>query len=1110
LSGSDLENERLAALRALDLLDTAPEPEFDSLTDLAAAVLGVQMAAVSLVDRDRQWFKSALNLPVRETPRDIAICHHTIQQDGILHVPDTLEDPRFRDNPLVTGGPRLRGYAGVPLQDPTGYRVGTLCVLHNQPLPLDDDKRSRLAALGRLVEERIAERVRDRDSRSANRVLAAITAIQRDFIEANGQEEIAMPGLLAAAIELTGSEMGVVGDLHTSGGVVTLNVRAALDHEGRQKQRRSIELLPFRDDLRDALERGRPAVIVETERLQRFQDLAGGQTPDSVAVIPLFSRDRQIALLGLANRPGGYSEAELEGWRPFFQSAGQLMGALLTSRARDQALLRLAESEQRYNLALEGVASGVWEMNPGTGALFTSDRLLDIIGNARSQDGQRGIDEPDGYARFLERVHPEDRPVLEQALKQSWDSGGTLECSYRYRHARGHDIELFVRGKTQLDRHGRPHRMVGSAEDVTAQRQLAREEERYRQRLEALSELGGIGSWEVDLVENRVYWDAITRRIHEVDADFEPDVETGINFYAPEARGPITQAIERAIASGETWDLELPLITAKDRRIWVRAVGKPILRDGQAVKLLGSFQDITERRERQYAMRTLESRLAMSLEASEIGSWEYCRATGQHSWDENTRKLYAYPLDADMPPGHEFVERLHPDDRARVITGIQKIFDTGGRLTEEFRFLDWNGNWKHIRSYGLFVERPEGPGILTGFNYDVTADVELARELGEARARAEAASQAKSQFLANMSHEIRTPLNGMMGMAQLLQLSDLNPEQADSVQTLKSCGQALLDIVEDVLDIAKIESGLFEIASAPFDLTALLQSTLKIAGATARDKGLSLTLDIGPDVPSRVVGDEKRIRQVLINMLGNAAKFTREGAVGLTVHRLESGDLRFEVRDTGPGIAEAHLAKVFDRFVQADVSSTRSHGGTGLGLAICREIVERAGGRIGVDSRLGEGSLFWFELPWLEAEADETRAASVSSIVGLDAGSRGRVLVVDDVETNRIVAAALVGRAGFQVELAASGAEALKRLEQDRFDAVLMDIQMPEMSGEEAIRRIRQSGRDYAGLPIIAVTADATAGARERYLSIGASDYLTKPLDLGHVNAVLGALRSAA
>ena len=585
-------------------------------------------------------------------------------------------------------------------------------------------------------------------------------------------------------------------------------------------------------------------------------------------------------------------------------------------------------------------------------------------------------------------------------------------------------------------------------------------------------------------------------------------MEEAINFYAPEAREVVSAAVNSSLETGGGWDLELPLITATGRRIWVRAVGRAVFKDGVVSSLVGSFEDISTRKQHEEELAELSSRLQVTLEASNIGAWEYCRETDQHWWDDTTRALYGYPLDCEVPQVEDFGKHLHPEDHARVLQEIANAFEHKGRLTADFRFIGWDGVTRHIRSYGLYRERLDAPPIITGFNYDITADVEAAEKLRRATEKAEEANRAKSQFLANMSHEIRTPMNGVLGMAQLLRMTDLDDKQRHFVDTLHTSGRALLELIEDILDISKIEAGVLTLVEKPFDLHATVHSVIDMIGGLAREKGLDVDLDIDGALPTRIVGDQKRFRQVLINLVGNAAKFTSSGFVKLTASVVSPERLRFEVQDSGPGIPADQLDRIFGRFAQVDDSATRQHGGTGLGLAICQEIVSLAGGEIGVESELGNGSTFWFEIPF---EIDNATSVAKQDDAGLKLSSevarpdhaKQRVLVVDDVMTNQMVAAALLRGAGYEVELAGNGQEALDQLDQHGFDAVLMDIQMPVMTGDEAIRSIRASGKPYAGIPILALTADATAGAADKYLEAGANGYLAKPLDLKAVVTAL-------
>ncbi len=372
---------------------------------------------------------------------------------------------------------------------------------------------------------------------------------------------------------------------------------------------------------------------------------------------------------------------------------------------------------------------------------------------------------------------------------------------------------------------------------------------------------------------------------------------------------------------------------------------------------------------------------------------------------------------------------------------------------------------------------------------------------------AESASRSKSEFLANMSHEIRTPMNAIIGLTHLARLAQPSPAVDGHLGRISVAANSLLRIINDILDLSKIEAGKLAIEPIEFVLDALLRDVLSITGTNASGKGVEFTYSVAPEVPKRLVADADRVGQVLANLCANAVKFTERGSIRVSVRVVEENaskvTLEFAVRDTGIGMSETQLAGLFQPFTQVDTSSTRRRAGTGLGLSISTRLVEAMGGRIDVKSEPGRGSIFSFTVVCgrVEGEAQEDATAS-GEINAVPDFSGARILVVEDDEVNQIVARGVLEAGGAVVSIASNGREALELVQPGKFDVVLMDLQMPDMDGIETTRRLRENPA-LAGLPIIAMTASAMAGDRERLLEAGMNDYVAKPVRVAAVYATV-------
>lgn len=455
-----------------------------------------------------------------------------------------------------------------------------------------------------------------------------------------------------------------------------------------------------------------------------------------------------------------------------------------------------------------------------------------------------------------------------------------------------------------------------------------------------------------------------------------------------------------------------------------------------------------------------------------------------------------------------FASIIHPDDIDHITASDNRDHIDRYRLTYRVICADGRIIWVEDSGQAVFDEM-QNLIWLDGVMLDITMRKSFEEEILAAREKAEAANIAKSNFLATVSHELRTPLHGVIGMASVLKQTPLTAEQTGYTQIIESSGQALLGLINEILDLAKIESGKIEIHPVEFDLARHIREILEIIEVQARPKNLELSLTIAPELPATITGDPARLRQILLNLLGNAVKFTNAGKVALEIGLFVDADgkrfVSYSVSDTGIGISAASLEMIFKPFQQADQSTTRKFGGTGLGLTISRQLTHMLGGSISVRSVPGEGSVFTVTLPFAEGGSGE-KISKADVPLSEPVTFRGqRIILAEDDPVNQLVSQAVLSQMGLQVQIAENGAELLRLMETDEPDLILMDCMMPVMDGYEATRRIREreNKENLPRIPIIALTANALQSDREKCLAAGMDDYISKPFNANDMNKTL-------
>ena len=778
--------------------------------------------------------------------------------------------------------------------------------------------------------------------------------------------------------------------------------------------------------------------------------------------------------------------------------------AALAGRMAELLATRHGESQQRYRALVEQSLQGILLIR-SSGIVFANAQAAEILGVPIEQ--LRGMSLDEGAAL----IHPRDRDAVRDRLMRHL-SGENVPQRFECRIIRPDGFVRWIDLCSSLLAAVEPPTVQAVLMDVTqrkvAEETLRRNEERLRLAMESAAE----GTWEWNLASGEVQLDPVALRIlGYLGAEAPESIESWIDQIHPDDWAAISKPLADYLRGVEPRRrVEFRARTREGIWKWISADGQIVARDEcrQPALMRGLLRDITDRKEYEAALRESEERYRL---LAEHATDAICRL------DAAANIIYASPaaaallgIDLERVVGRNAIELVHPEDRPRIEIIHRELMSAPCSRTITYRLLRADGGCTWVETTAQSVADPASGEVVGGVTItrDITERKHAEEELARAMRAAEAASRAKGEFLANMSHEIRTPMAAVLGYTELLMNLDLSPEQRlDFLRTIHRNARNLLSLLDDVLDLSKIEADRLVAEQVECAVWEVVEDVLSLMRVRAMEKGLDLSVDYIYPLPRVIRTDPVRLRQVLLNLVGNAIKFTNAGSVRLTVRlsRTAGGAARleFDVSDTGVGIPPEQIDRLFEPFTQLDTSTSRRFGGSGLGLAISKRLAEVLGGELSATSRPGQGSTFsfWIDPGPFDAADLVSRPPSPPTVAPpppIPTGTlRGRVLLAEDARDIQQLVAIVLGRMGLEMDVAGDGQTACSMARRSAaegrpYDLILMDIQMPGLDGYEATRRLRDEGWRR---PIVALTAHALPRDRQRCLDAGCDDSIAKPVE---------------
>lgn len=1074
----DNEKERLKALKDYRILDTLPEQAYNDLANIAAQICGVPIALISFIDESRQWIKAGHGIPsvIRELPRAYSCCAHTILSPlELTEVPDISLDKRFSDNVLTTHEPHIQYYAGATLVNDQGYALGTISVMDHKPNKLSTAQRQSLLALSRQV--------------------IALLELHLERQAPNGNK--------TRLQELAESIGDGIYDLDLQGNFTYVNpalttLTGYTEAELLSKAYYDLVHPDYMDDLSkfyyEQIKSGKDSSYYEFPIVSK-----SGETIWLGQTVKVFFKDGRVERVGAVAKD-------------------------VTELKRVQK--ELQSSEKLYRLLSENSANLVCLQNPDGRFTYASPALSEITGLSHSE--------------FLELnpaklCHPDDMHRVisdfQEVLK-----GKVMLSQYRFMHKDGHYVWLESIARPILDKQGKVLNIQTSSRDISERKQSEMLIKREEANLKALIENSADIILSIDRSYRYIAFNSHFKRM--VKEQMNIDLNIGDEVVSQRLPGKANdywkQLYDRAF-EGEHFIEQIPGIAHKDH--FYECSFNPIVEEdnGTVIGVSVFARDTTDRvktemREKRFRQGlTLLNDLSSNFDISyanliEKALQEVCLFFDMElavlSNIDGDNYFIRYAIDASGNKPFKKNKRLDIKQTFCEITRqSHQIVAIDHAAESEYNQHPCHLNMKMesylgspvsigTEPYGALCLSSKQPRSVPFDSYDKEFFEVFAKWIGailerrkyekllvQSREEALEASHVKAEFLSTMSHEIRTPLNAIIGMTHILMQDDPKKSQIDNLNVLKFSGENLLALVNDVLDINKIEAGKLLLEASDFNLRQLLERSTNALVYSLEEKGLASEVHYDPKLPEVVIGDSVRLAQVVNNLMTNAIKFTSEGKVGIRAENrgMENGKVKvyIEVKDSGIGMTPDELAVVFERFTQATTSTTRKYGGTGLGLTIVKGLLELMNSSIQVESEPGEGSKFFFELLLPVSEIQDSTGPVFGHDLNQLAIKNIHVLLVEDNKVNQLVAQKFLNNWGISVTVAQNGEEALELIQKQAFNLVLMDLQMPKMDGYQATKAIRSLGID---VPILALTASVRIGQKNRAIEVGMNDFLVKPL----------------